>query len=73
MFCLIANLEETNKYVPYLTDRGIDVLREITIIENEDIDITWCIDKNKNTESRPDEINHRITINIKNEINGPLC
>jgi hypothetical protein len=40
MFGLIANLEETNKYVPYLTDRGIDVLREITIIENEDIDIT---------------------------------
>jgi len=59
------NVEDNNKYVPYLTDKGNGTTREITIIENEVIYIISCINNNKNKESRHDEINHRMIIKIK--------
>ena len=53
-FCSIASLDNDNKDIPYMTDRGSGIL-------TENNDIISCLNPQK--ASGPDDISHRMLIN----------
>ena len=55
-FYSIATLDNDNKYIPYMTDRGPGILTEITVTEQDTNDIISCLDPQK--ASGPDYISH---------------
>jgi hypothetical protein len=70
-FCSIATLDNDNKDIPYMTDRGPGILTEITVTEQDINDIFSCLDPKKASGS--DDISHRMLIATKNTICRPLC
>ena len=70
-FCSIATLDNDNKDVPYMTDRGPGILTEITVTEQDINDIISCLNPQK--ASRPADISHGMLIATKNPICRPLC
>jgi hypothetical protein len=70
-FCSIATLDNDNKDIPYMTDRGPGILTEIIVTELDINDIISCLDPQK--ASGPDDISHRMLIATKNTICRPLC
>ena len=70
-FCSIASLDNDNKDIPYMTDRGPGILTEINVTEQDIDDIISCLDPQK--ASGPDDISHRMLIATKNTICRPLC
>jgi hypothetical protein len=69
-FCSIATLDNDNKDIPYMTDRGPGILTEINVTEQDIDDIISCLDPQK--ASAPDDIGHRILIATKSTICRPL-
>ena len=59
-FCSIATLDNDNKNIPYMTDRGPGILIEINITEQVINEIISCLDPQK--ASGPDDISHRMLI-----------
>ena len=70
-FCSIATLDNDNKDIPCMTDRGPGILTDIIVTEQDINDIISCLDPQK--ASGPNDISHRILIGIKNTICRPLC
>ena len=70
-FCSIASLDNDNKDIPYMTDRGHGILTKINVTEQDINDIISCLDPQKASE--PVDISHRMLIATKNTICGPLC
>jgi hypothetical protein len=68
-FCSIATLDNDNKDIPYMTERGPGILTEINITEQDIHDIISCLDPQK--ASGPDDISHRMLIATKNTICRP--
>jgi hypothetical protein len=70
-FGSIATLDNDNKDIPYMTDRGPGILTEIIVTELDINDIISCLDPQK--ASGPDDISHRMLNATKNTICRPLC
>jgi hypothetical protein len=68
-FCSIATLDNDNKDIPYMTERGPGILTEINITEQDIHDIISRLDPQK--ASGPDDISHRMLIATKNTICRP--
>jgi hypothetical protein len=70
-FCSIASLDNDNKDIPYMTDRGPGILTEINITEQDINSIISCLDPQKT--SGPDDIRHCMLIATKSTICRSLC
>jgi hypothetical protein len=62
-FHSIASLDNDNKDIPYMTDRGPGILTEINLTEQRINGIISCLDPQKASE--PDDISHRMLIATK--------
>ena len=62
-FCSIATLDNDNKDIPYMTDRGPGILTVITVTEQGINNIISCLNPQK--ASGPDDISHRMLIATK--------
>lgn len=70
-FCSITNLDDNNKVLPEFDDRGINVLSNIVVEEEEIVDIISTLDGNKAV--GPDKISNKMLIAVKREVSKPLC
>ena len=70
-FHSIASLDNDNKDILYMTDRGPGILTEINLTEQRINGSISCLDPQKASES--DDISHRMLIATKNTICRPLC
>ena len=64
-FCSIASLDNDNKDIPYMTDRGPGILTKINVTEQDINDIISCLDPQK--ASAPDDISHCMLIAAKTQ------
>ena len=70
-FCSITDLQDDDIPLPDFDDRGPNTLTDITVVEQDIIDITSLLDPNKAV--GPNRISTKMLKEVKYEIAGPLC
>ena len=69
-FCSVTRLENENKHLPNLDERGSETLGNFIVFEQDVIDIISTLNPNKAV--GPDLISNKMLIAVKNEIVLPL-
>jgi hypothetical protein len=69
--CSITDLQDDDIPLPDFDDRGPNTLTDITVVEQDIIDIISLLDLNKAV--GPDRISNKMLREVKYEIAGPLC
>lgn len=70
-FCSVTDLENRDKNLPEFDDRGMEIISEIVIFEQDVIDVLSILNPNKAI--GPDLISNKMLIAVKSEIARPLC
>ena len=70
-FCSITDLQDDDILLPYFDDRCPNTLTDITVVEQDSIEIISLLDPNKAV--GPDRISNTMLREVKYEIAGPLC
>jgi len=70
-FCSITDLQDDDIPLPDFDDRGPNTLTDITVVEQDIIDIISLLDLNKAV--CPDRISNKMLREVKYEIAGSLC